>query len=171
MLSENSVIGIIGSGAMGMGIAQVAAAAGHEVSVYDNNEAALSKAELNLKNSLNKFLEKQKLTSEQVNAILSKISFVKSLNKLASSNLIIEAIVENLSIKKTLFTEIEKIVGADCILATNTSSLSVTSIASSCTKPQNVIGIHFFNPAVIMPLVEIIPGIATDENITTHIIT
>ena len=167
MLSKESLIGIIGSGAMGIGIAQVAASAGHEVFVYDNNENALAKAESHLKSALNKLLEKQKLSAEQVSSILNNTHFVKALIDLASCNLIIEAIVENLAVKKTVFSDLEKLVGADCILASNTSSLSITSIASACNKPQNVIGIHFFNPAVIMPLVEIIPGIATSQNITS----
>ena len=166
MFSENSVIGIIGSGAMGMGIAQVAASAGHKVLIYDNNQIALTKAESNLKITLAKMLERQKLSAEEVQVIGSAISFQKKLQDLASCNLIIEAIVENLQVKKSVFSEIEKIVGPDCVLASNTSSLSIASIASACERPQNVIGIHFFNPATILPLVEIIPGIATDDNIT-----
>ncbi len=165
MLTKNSVIGVIGSGAMGIGIAQVSASAGHSVFLHDNNEDALLKAEANLKTGLNKLLEKQKLSAEQVNTIITNITFVKTLNGLASCNLIIEAIVENLAVKKTVFSEVEKIAGPDCIFASNTSSLSITSIASACGKPQNVIGIHFFNPATLMPLVEIIPGIATDTEV------
>ena len=112
-------------------------------------------------------MEKQKLSAEQVSSILANIHFAANINDLASCNLVIEAIVENLGVKKVVFSEIEKIVNADCILASNTSSLSITSIASACSKPQNVIGVHFFNPATLMPLVEIIPGIATDERVTS----
>jgi len=166
MLTKDSVIGVIGSGAMGLGIAQVAATSGHRVFVYDNNEGALIKAETNLKSVLAKLVEKQKISADQSASIIDHIQFVKTLNEFASCNLIIEAIIENLSIKKSVFTEVEKIVSAECVLASNTSSLSITSIASACNKPQNVIGIHFFNPATLMPLVEIIPGVATDEKVT-----
>lgn len=166
MFSKNSIIGVIGSGAMGSGIAQVAATAGHKVKVYDNNQAALDKADSNLKASLSKLVEKQKISSEQQTTILSKIQFVNDLQALVDSDLIIEAIVEKLDIKKSVFSSLEKIVKDTCVLASNTSSLSITSIGSACAKPSRVIGIHFFNPATLMPLVEIIPGIATDEKIT-----
>jgi 3-hydroxybutyryl-CoA dehydrogenase len=167
MLSKDSVIGVIGSGAMGLGIAQVAAGSGHKVVLYDNNETALAKAETTLKSSLAKLVEKQKLTAEAAALISSKINFVRTLSFFSDSHLIIEAIVENLQVKKTVFSEVEKIVSAECVLASNTSSLSITSIASACKDPSRVIGIHFFNPATLMPLVEIIPGIATNENITS----
>ncbi|MDP1802470.1 MAG: 3-hydroxyacyl-CoA dehydrogenase NAD-binding domain-containing protein [Bacteroidota bacterium] len=167
MFTKNSIIGVIGSGAMGSGIAQVAATASHKVVIYDNNQTALLKAESNLKTSLQKLVEKQKISSELQTSILANISFVSSLNELKDCALIIEAIVEKLDIKRSVFAEVEKIVNETCVLASNTSSLSITSIASACTKPARVIGIHFFNPATLMPLVEIIPGIATDQSITT----
>ncbi|MBA3682079.1 MAG: NAD(P)-binding domain-containing protein [Bacteroidetes bacterium] len=167
MFTKNSIIGVIGSGAMGSGIAQVAATTGHKVIVYDNNKDSLTKAEANLKTSLSKLVEKQKITAEVQQSVFSNISFVASLNELANCNLIIEAIVEKLEIKKSVFSELEKLVKEDCVLASNTSSLSITSIASACTNPERVIGIHFFNPATLMPLVEIIPGIATATTITT----
>jgi 3-hydroxybutyryl-CoA dehydrogenase len=167
MFTKNSEIGIIGSGAMGSGIAQVAATAGHKVLVYDNNQTVLQKSELNLKNLLTKLVEKQKINSEQQKNILSNIHFVTDLKQLSNSDLIIEAIVENLDVKKSVFKELEKTAKASCILASNTSSLSITSIASACENPERVIGIHFFNPPTLMPLVEIIPGIATSEIITT----
>ena len=167
MFTKNSIIGVIGSGAMGSGIAQVAASVSHKVLLYDNNQQALSKAENNLKTSLLKLVEKQKISSEQQTTILSNIQFVSTLNTLAGCNLIIEAIIENLDVKKSVFTELEKLVNESCVLASNTSSLSITSIAAACSKPERVIGIHFFNPATLMPLVEIIPGIATDQVITS----
>ncbi|MCW3075397.1 MAG: paaH [Bacteroidetes bacterium] len=166
MFTKDSIIGIVGSGAMGSGIAQVAATAKHSVLVYDNNETSLAKAEINLKSSLQKLVEKQKISSEESESILSKIKFVKTLNSLSICDLIIEAIVENIEVKKKLFHELEKIAKPETVLASNTSSLSITSIAAACEKPSKVMGIHFFNPATIMPLVEIIPGIATDEAIT-----
>lgn len=166
MFTKDSIIGIVGSGAMGSGIALVAATAKHSVLIYDNNEASLSKAEISLKSILQKLVEKQKISSEDSEYTLSKIKFVKTLNSLSICDLIIEAIVENIEVKKKLFHELEKTCKPETVLASNTSSLSITSIASACDKPNKVIGIHFFNPATIMPLVEIIPGIATDETIT-----
>ncbi len=165
MFSKDSVIGVIGSGAMGAGIAQVAATAGHIVNVYDNNVKSLEKAQANLKASLTKLVEKQKISADQSQSISKNINFVSDLNSFSKCNLVIEAIVENLEVKQKVFSDLEKIVSATCVLATNTSSLSITSIASACTKPERVLGIHFFNPATIMPLVEIIPGIATKQNL------
>ncbi len=167
MFTKNSRIGIIGSGAMGSGIAQVAATASHSVIVYDNNQNSLAKAENNLKTSLQKLVEKQKISQNKQSEILSNINFVSSLSELSNCDLVIEAIVENLLVKKNVFSEIEKLVKDTCVLATNTSSLSVTSIGAACTNANRVIGIHFFNPATLMPLVEIIPGVATSLNITT----
>lgn len=167
MLSNKSVIGVIGSGAMGSGIAQVAATASHKVIVYDNNEGSLSKAHANLQSSLRKLVEKQKISADQQNGILANIVFVSDLKGLTECDLVIEAIVENLEVKKNVFAELETLVNSSCILASNTSSLSITSIAAACKNPARVIGIHFFNPATLMPLVEVIPGIATDEHITS----
>ncbi|MGZ4092903.1 MAG: 3-hydroxyacyl-CoA dehydrogenase NAD-binding domain-containing protein [Bacteroidia bacterium] len=165
-LNSGSIIGIVGSGAMGSGIAQVAATSGHKVVVYDNNAASLEKARQNLALSFAKLVEKQKVTAEKAHEIVSKISFAEDAKHLHDCNLIIEAIVENLDVKKQVFSLLEKITEGKCILASNTSSLSITSIGAACTNPHNVIGIHFFNPAPLMPLVEIIPGIATDANVT-----
>lgn len=156
-------IGIIGSGAMGAGIAQVAATAGHKVIVYDNNQTALDKAKSNLDSILKKLVEKQKLTEEKAISILAKSQFVNDLNQFTNCGLVIEAIIENIDVKQKLFADLEGIVSSDCILASNTSSLSIASIASACKKAERVIGIHFFNPAPLMPLVEIIPGILTDD--------
>lgn len=161
-------IGIIGSGAMGAGIAQVAATAGHQVIVYDNNQVALDKAKINLQSTLNKLVEKQKISEQVAKDILSRTKYVSSLNDFEACGLIIEAIVENLEVKQKVFSELENIVSTDCILASNTSSLSIASIASACKKSNRVIGIHFFNPAPILPLVEIIPAITTDNEITTQ---
>ncbi len=166
MLSEKSAIGVVGSGAMGSGIAQVAATAGHQVFVYDNNQAALERATTNLKAGLEKLVEKQKISAEKASSIVANISFVNDLKFLTDCDLVIEAIVENLDVKKKLFAELEKLVSAGCVLASNTSSLSIASIAAACANPARVLGIHFFNPATLMPLVEIIPGIATHPTLT-----
>lgn len=164
MFTPNSIIGIVGSGAMGSGIAQVAATAGHQTFIYDTNTAALEKAKTNLKASLSKLVEKQKISQEKADSILALTHFTSSLEDLKNCQLIIEAIIENLDIKQSVFKELESLTTGKCVLASNTSSLSITSIASVCNKPENVIGIHFFNPATLMPLVEIIPGVATHEN-------
>lgn len=163
MLAKDIVVGVIGSGAMGSGIAQVAATAGHQVLLYDNNQTALDKSKISLQAVIKKLIEKQKLTQDAGTAILNRIKYVSTLSDFKTCGLVIEAIVENIEIKQKVFTELESIVSQDCVLASNTSSLSITSIASACVKPRRVIGIHFFNPAPLMPLVEIIPGLATDE--------
>lgn len=165
MFSKESNIGIIGSGAMGSGIAQVAATAGHTVFVYDNNAVQLEKASKALRAILGKLSEKGKLSKEDADGIFTRVHFVDALDKLVSCRLVIEAIIENIDVKQSVFRELELIVKEDCVLASNTSSLSITSIASACKKPGRVLGIHFFNPAPLMPLVEIIPGITTDAAI------
>jgi 3-hydroxybutyryl-CoA dehydrogenase len=147
---------------MGSGIAQVAATAGHDVLIYDNNEKARAKAEENLRSTLQKLVDKQKMKSDVKDAIIKRIKFAGRPEKLKGAELVIEAIVEDLEVKRTLFAELEMITGNNCILASNTSSLSITSIASACKDPAKVLGIHFFNPAALMPLVEIVPGLATD---------
>lgn len=162
-------VGVVGAGAMGSGIAQVAATAGHVTVIYDTDATALDKAKSNLSDVLSKLVEKEKLKLDESKNIFRLTKFTNTFSELASCNLVIEAIVENLEVKQKVFTNLEKIVSADCVLASNTSSLSITSIASACTKPERVIGIHFFNPAPIMPLVEIIPGISTKENLAGEI--
>ncbi len=164
--TKDSIIGVIGSGAMGSGIAQVASQNGHVVFLYDNKAEALTKSAANLKSTLSKLVEKQKISQGDSDSILKNVHFVSDLNDLKVCDLVIEAIVENLEIKQKVFAELDQITKPDCVLATNTSSLSVTSIASSVKDAGRVIGIHFFNPAPLMPLVEIIPGIATNTEIT-----
>lgn len=154
------VVGVIGSGAMGAGIAQVAAMAGHNVIVCDNNNAALEKAKNSLTVTLQKLQEKGKIAS--ANDVLQRFSFADNVAAFANCGLIIEAIVEKLDVKKAVFADVEKVVSDTCVLASNTSSLSITSIAAACKKPSRVIGLHFFNPAPLMALVEVIPAIQTD---------
>lgn len=156
---SKQIIGIVGSGAMGNGIAQVAATAGHRVLVYDNNAAALEKAKATTLKNLTRLEEKGKLVSAQ--ETFSMYQYVANLEAFKDCGLVIEAIVENLDIKKSVFTTLESIVSDYCILASNTSSLSIASIAASVQKAERVIGIHFFNPAPLMALVEIIPAIQT----------
>ncbi|MEO8148774.1 MAG: 3-hydroxyacyl-CoA dehydrogenase NAD-binding domain-containing protein [Bacteroidia bacterium] len=165
MLDKNALIGIVGAGAMGAGIAQVAATAGHNVLVFDMNNAAIEDAAINWKSSINKLAEKNKFSREKVHAILANLKTTTDLSDFNGCNLIIEAVIEDISIKQKIFLDLEKMVSDQCVLATNTSSLSIASIASVCKIPSRVIGIHFFNPAIIMPLVEIIPAITTHEKI------
>lgn len=168
MFTKDSIIGVVGCGAMGSGIAQVAATAGHKTIVYDSNAAALERARTQLEESLAKLVGKQKISAEKAGELSKLIVFTGALADLKVSKLVIEAIVENLEVKQSVFRQLESVVTEHCVLASNTSSLSITSIASACSRPERVLGIHFFNPATLMPLVEIIPGIATDMVIANH---
>jgi 3-hydroxybutyryl-CoA dehydrogenase len=158
-------VAIIGSGTMGSGIAQVAATSGCAVKIYDTNEQALQKSKQSLEVTLSKLVEKAKIDENEKNRIQNAISYVNTLQELADSNLVIEAIIENLEIKRKLFSELESLVAPETILASNTSSLSIASIAASCQKPERVIGIHFFNPAPLMQLVEVVPAVQTSEEV------
>src|SRR5690554_1539988 len=161
--SSIKFVGIIGSGTMGSGIAQVAATSGCKVKLYDTNQAALDKAKTALEKILARLVEKGRIDSDEKHSIQSNISYVDNLKDLSDSNLIIEAIIENLEIKKKVFSELETYVSDACIIASNTSSLSIASIASSLQKPGRCVGIHFFNPAPLMQLVEVIPAIQTSQ--------
>ena len=156
-------VGIIGSGTMGSGIAQVAAASGCKVKLYDTNTAALDKAKAALEKILNRLIEKGRIDQTEKDRIQGNIEYVDSLKALSDSDLTIEAIIENLDIKQKVFSELETYVSDDCIIASNTSSLSIASIAASLQKPERCVGIHFFNPAPLMKLVEVIPAIQTSE--------
>jgi 3-hydroxybutyryl-CoA dehydrogenase len=158
-------IAIIGSGTMGSGIAQVAATVGCEVKIYDTNLDALAKSKTNLENTLSKLVEKAKIDEHEKSRIENNISYAHTLGELSHSDLVIEAIIENMEIKRKLFSELENYVSPETILASNTSSLSIASIAASCQKPERVIGIHFFNPAPLMQLVEVIPAVQTSEEV------
>ena len=158
-------VGIIGSGTMGSGIAQVAATSGCKVKLYDTNQNILDKAKTSLEKILLRLIEKGRIDTAEKNRIQANITYVNNLNDLEDSNLTIEAIIENLEIKKKVFSELESYVSDDCIIASNTSSLSIASIAASLQKPERCIGIHFFNPAPLMKLVEVIPAIQTSENV------
>lgn len=155
-------IGIVGTGTMGTGIAQVAAQAGHQVFLYDAQVQVGQQALARIDQNLQKDQEKGRLNSNQAASILQRIAWVDHLDKLRPCDWVIEAIVEDLGVKKQLFSELEKITAPSCLLASNTSSLSISAIASSCTHPERVLGMHFFNPVPVMPLVELIPAIQTD---------
>lgn len=148
---------------MGSGIAQVAAAAGCAVKIYDTNHEALSKSKMALEITMTMLLDKGKIDPAERDRISGNISYVSVFADLFDADLVIEAIVENLDVKRKLFSELEIIVSPETILASNTSSLSIASIAASCKKSERVIGIHFFNPAPLMHLVEVIPAIQTSD--------
>lgn len=158
-------VGVIGAGTMGSGIAQVAATSGCKVKLYDTNQNALDTSKATLEKVLARLIEKGSIDTVEKIRIQNNLSYVNTLIDLADSNLTIEAIIENLDIKKKVFSELESYVGADCIIASNTSSLSIASIAASLQKPERCIGIHFFNPAPLMSLVEVIPAIQTSKEV------
>ena len=157
-------ISIIGSGTMGIGIAQIASNYNHKVIIYDKSKKALKTAKENLEKVLNRLIEKQKIDKKESKRILTNIKFSDSIKEIVKAEIVVEAIIEDLGIKKDMFQKIENLVSDMCIIATNTSSISITSIASACKRPERVIGMHFFNPAPLMPLVEIIPAIQTSND-------
>lgn len=159
-------ISVLGAGSMGSGIAQVAAQSGHAVVLVDTNQDALDKAKGKLAKIMARLVEKGKFGQDIADGIQNRITYSTQMDDFANSGMVIEAIIENLEIKQKVFKTIEGIVDENCILATNTSSLSVASIAAAVEKSERVIGIHFFNPAPLMPLVEIIPAVQTDAAVT-----
>ena len=161
-------IGVLGAGTMGAGIAQVASQSGHKVVLVDLNMEVLDKAKASLKKVLDRLVEKEKITREKANEIESNITYSTKTSDFAPCGLVIEAIVENIAVKHKVFAELEGIVSNDCILASNTSSLSIASIGSVLKNPSRIIGIHFFNPAPLMPLVEIIPAVQTENHVLTQ---
>ncbi|WP_339663110.1 3-hydroxyacyl-CoA dehydrogenase NAD-binding domain-containing protein [Croceibacter atlanticus] len=161
--STIKTVGIIGAGTMGSGIAQVAATADCKVKLFDLNQEALDKAKAALEKILNRLIEKGRIDATEKNRIQGNISYVSDMKSFSDADMTIEAIIENIDIKKKVFQELESIVSEDCIIASNTSSLSIASIASSLDKPERCVGIHFFNPAPLMKLVEVIPAIQTSE--------
>jgi 3-hydroxybutyryl-CoA dehydrogenase len=159
-------VGVIGAGTMGGGIAQVAATFGHKTMVVDQFIPALEKSQASIRGNIDKQVEKGKLTVDKANIVKENLAFSSSYDTLIDCDLIIEAIVEDLDVKQKLFTGLDQRVKDICLLASNTSSLSIASIAQACKKPERFIGIHFFNPAMLMPLVEIIPAITTSDETT-----
>ena len=172
-LSRDTVVGVVGAGAMGSGIAQVAAAYGHKVLLFDQDASALDRAFASIEKNLARSVEKGRVTSDESDAIRARItaagwenSGVDAFSDLRNAGLVIEAIIESLEVKRALFASLDKVVAPDAILATNTSSLSITAIARASLRPERVIGIHFFNPPTVLPLVEIVPGLATSDEVT-----
>lgn len=160
-------IGVIGSGQMGSGIAQVCATKGAEVFLFDISDAQLEKAKAGILKSLTKLKEKGKI-SEDPQSVLSKIHTSSEMKSLATAELVVEAATENFEIKQKIFRQLDEITDAGCILASNTSSISITKIAACTNRPEKVVGIHFMNPVPIMKLVEVIRGQRTsDESMST----
>ncbi len=168
-LGTDRIIAVVGAGAMGSGIAQVAAAAGHPVLLYDAVDGAAQKGFDRVAAGLAKLVERGRMAGDERDALLQRITLVGSLSELAPAALVIEAIVEKLDVKQQVFAELEDICGDEVILASNTSSLSITAIGAGLRRPERLLGMHFFNPAPIMKLVEIISGLATDKDIAASI--
>ena len=161
-------LSVVGAGTMGTGIAQVAATAGWDVVINDTTAETLEKSSSGLVKVMHRLVEKGRIEQNNADAILGRIDFTEDQQYFENSDLVIEAIVENLDIKQKVFAAIEKIVREDTIIASNTSSLSLASIGSALSKPSRFLGIHFFNPAPLMPLVEIIPAVQTDRETTVQ---
>lgn len=157
------VVGVLGAGTMGSGIVQVAAQNGHDVVLVDLNSKILEKSKEQLTKIMGRLVEKGKITGQEAEDIKSRVTYSEDIHDFSKCGLVIEAIIEDLEIKSHVFTQLEQIVPKGCILASNTSSLSIASIGASLSDPGKVIGIHFFNPAPLMPLVEIIPAVQTEE--------
>ncbi len=169
--AEKMLVGVVGAGAMGSGIAQVAAAHGHAVILADAHPAALLRAERGHHAAMARDVEKDRRTRDDADAVLARISYVAgdsaaTLTSLAPCGIVIEAIVEQLAVKQLLLRTLEAVVAPTAILASNTSSLSIAALAGACERGERVIGVHFFNPAPIMPLVEIVPAISTAAHVT-----
>jgi 3-hydroxybutyryl-CoA dehydrogenase len=162
-MEKGSVVAVIGSGAMGAGIAQVAAAAGHQVRLFDTRPEAVAKAIAGINQAFAKLVEKGRMGTVEADLARERLQPIDSLQDAKDAALVVEAVVENLEVKRALFAELEDIVGGDCILATNTSSISVTAIAARLRRPERLVGMHFFNPVPLMALVEVISGVATDK--------
>jgi 3-hydroxybutyryl-CoA dehydrogenase len=161
-LDSGAKVAIVGSGVMGVGIAQLAAVAGYSVVLYDIRPEALAKALANLKKGILRLVDKNHISAYEGSQAVDRVSMVKSLSDLNDAGMVVEAVAEDLQVKRSLFNELEAVVSRSCILASNTSSLSITSIASDLQFPERVVGMHFFNPVQAMQLVEVVRGLATN---------
>ena len=154
-------VGVLGCGQMGSGIAQVAAVAGFEVLARDVNQDQLARGKKAIEASLGKFVEKAKLAPEARDAALARLRFTTSLEDLASSDLVIEAVSEDLELKNRMWTALDQVCGPATLFASNTSSLSIIAMATVTGRPDRFLGLHFFNPVPMMPLVEVVKSVAT----------
>ncbi len=162
-MSEISTIGVVGSGQMGNGIAHVAATAGFSVRLTDISQAALDKAKSTIEKNLGRMVKKERISEADANTALGRILFSTDTSTIADAQLIVEAATENVDLKYKIFENIAQIASNDAILASNTSSISITSIASKVDRPENVMGMHFMNPVPVMKLVELIRGLQTSD--------
>jgi 3-hydroxybutyryl-CoA dehydrogenase len=169
-MTDGIIIGIVGAGAMGRGIAQIAAQAGVRVRLFDVQEGAAGRARESVIAQLSRLQEKGKLSASAVNAAAELLEPVGTLDAFSTCDIVIEAIVEKLDVKRELLRTLENIVGKDCILATNTSSLSVTAIAAATARPERVAGFHFFNPVPLMKVVEVISGVLTEDSVAFRLV-
>lgn len=163
-------IGILGAGTMGAGIAQVFAQAGYEVIMRDLEEASVNRGLTAIDKSLNRLVKKEKITDSEKSEVIQRIQTTTELGHLKDVDLLIEAATEKMDVKKMIFKELDEVIQSDAILATNTSSLSITEIASVTKRPDKVVGMHFFNPVPMMKLVEVIKGIATSQETKNRIL-
>jgi len=170
-LTSLAPVAVIGAGTMGAGIAQVAAAAGHPVMLFDIDSGVIEKSLSNMRRGLQKLVERGKMAAKEVDALLARIEPCSELGKLATAQLVIEAIVEKLELKQQIFRELEQVCGESVILASNTSSISITAIGAALERPERLLGMHFFNPAPILKLVEVISGAATSGAIAKAVYT
>ncbi len=162
-------IAVVGFGQMGSGIAQVFAQSGYRVSVYDASPDAIKKGMSYIEKNLNRALEKGRITESQMDDTLSNLTVVNSLDEISDVDLVVEAVIENENIKREMFSRLDAICKDDCILATNTSSIPIISLATATKRPHKVVGMHFMNPVPVMKLVEVISSIATSEETTKRV--
>jgi len=162
-MGEISTIGVVGSGQMGNGIAHVAATAGFNVRLTDISQAALDKAKATIEKNLGRMVKKEKISDGDANAALGRIQFATDTAAVSDAQLIVEAATENVELKYKIFENLSSVAASDAILASNTSSISITSIASKVERPENVMGMHFMNPVPVMKLVELIRGLQTSD--------
>ncbi|HVE64824.1 MAG TPA: 3-hydroxyacyl-CoA dehydrogenase family protein [Mycobacteriales bacterium] len=157
-------LAVIGAGLMGSGIAQVAAQAGYDVVLRDVTEASLERGLVGIRASLGKFVEKARLSAEDRDLALDRITTTTDLDAVAGADLVVEAVFEQLDVKRELFASLDKICGPDAVLATNTSALPITQIAASTSRPESVVGTHFFSPVPMMRLCELVRGLKTSDD-------
>ncbi|HEX9874372.1 MAG TPA: 3-hydroxyacyl-CoA dehydrogenase family protein, partial [Deferrimonas sp.] len=163
-IEDIKTIGVAGAGSMGAGIAQVAAQAGFQVKVVDVSEESWGRAKKTITTSLSRMLKKEKITEAQMEETLGRISFSTDVGSLADASFIIEAVFEDIEVKKELFGKLDAVCGDDVIYATNTSSIAITEMAALVKRPAKFVGMHFFNPVPMMKLVEIIPALQTEAS-------
>jgi 3-hydroxybutyryl-CoA dehydrogenase len=168
-LNKSTVVGVVGAGTMGAGIAQVAAAAGHQVLLYDAADGAVENGLARTNQGLDRQVERRKMSAETRTAIMSRIQACGELSDLAPAGLVIEAVIEDLEIKRKILSQLQDLCAPDAVMASNTSSISITAIGAALKRPEQLVGMHFFNPAPVMKLVEVISGLATCRDLAKDI--